>query len=118
MSAPPFFDFTPPPLTPPSQWGGLDLNSSSSGCARLGSGGVPPLGVVEKEVAVLIEEEVGDDLVWHPNVLLGEVATVERLGVRGEQALACPRGAASIPAVWDLGPAAPRRDGFHERVVF
>ena len=34
--------------------GGLDLNSSNSGCARLGSGVVPPLGVVEKEVAVLI----------------------------------------------------------------
>ena len=27
---------------------GLDLNSSSSGCVRLGSGVVPPLGVVEK----------------------------------------------------------------------
>ena len=34
--------------------GGLDLSSSSSGCARLGSGVVPPLGVVENEVAVLI----------------------------------------------------------------
>ena len=34
--------------------GGLDLNSSKSGCARLGSGAAPPLGVVEKEVAVLI----------------------------------------------------------------
>ena len=34
--------------------GGLDLNSSSCGCARLGSGVVPPLGVVGKEVAVLI----------------------------------------------------------------
>ena len=28
----------------------LDLNSSSSGCARLGSGVAAPLGVVEKEV--------------------------------------------------------------------
>ena len=34
--------------------GGLDLNSSISGCARLGSGVAPPLGVVEKEMAVLI----------------------------------------------------------------
>ena len=34
--------------------GGLDLKSSSSGCARLGSGVAPPLGVIEKEVAVLI----------------------------------------------------------------
>ena len=33
---------------------GLDLKSSNSGCACLGSGVVPPLGVVEKEVAVLI----------------------------------------------------------------
>ena len=41
-------------FAPPPQWGGLDLNSSNSGCARLGSGEVPPLGVVEKEVAVLI----------------------------------------------------------------
>ena len=29
---------------PPHQWGGLDLNSSNSGCARLGSG-VSPLKV-------------------------------------------------------------------------
>ena len=34
--------------------GELDLNSSNSGCARLGSGVAPPLGVVEKAVAVLI----------------------------------------------------------------
>ena len=34
--------------------GGLDLNSSNNGCARLGSGVAPPLGVVKKEVAVLI----------------------------------------------------------------
>ena len=39
---------------PPPQWGGLDLNSSNSGSACLGSGLVPPLGVVEKEVAVMI----------------------------------------------------------------
>jgi len=32
----------------------LDLNISNSGCARVGSGVAPPLGVVEKEVAVLI----------------------------------------------------------------
>ena len=64
-----------------------------------------------------VEEEVGDDLVQHPNVHLGEVAAVERLGVREEQALAGPRGTARTPAVWDLGPAAPRRDGVHERVV-
>ena len=38
---------------PPSV-GGLDLNSSNSGCARLGSGVAPPLGVVKEEVAVLI----------------------------------------------------------------
>ena len=34
--------------------GGLDLKSSSGGCARLGSGIAPPLGVVKEEVAVLI----------------------------------------------------------------
>jgi len=45
--------FLPPPPTPP-QWGGLDLNSSNSGCVRLGSGVAPPLGVVKEEVAVLI----------------------------------------------------------------
>jgi len=38
----------------PTLNGGLDLNSSSSGCARLGSGVAPSLGVAEKEVAVLI----------------------------------------------------------------
>ena len=31
--------------------GGLNLNSSNSGCARLGSGVAPPLGVVIEEVA-------------------------------------------------------------------
>ena len=34
--------------------GGLDLNSSNRGCARLGSKVAPPLGVVIEEVAVLI----------------------------------------------------------------
>ena len=34
--------------------GGLDLNSSNSGCARIGSEVAPPLGVVKEEVAVLI----------------------------------------------------------------
>jgi len=62
-------------------------------------------------------EDVGGNLVQHPNVLLGEVAVAERLGVRGEHALESPWGAARTPAVWDLGPAAPRRDGVHERVV-
>jgi len=38
---------------PPPQWGGLDLSSSNSGCARLGSGVAPPLGVVKEEEAVL-----------------------------------------------------------------
>ena len=33
--------------------GGLDLNSSNSGCARR-SGVAPPLGVVEEEAAILI----------------------------------------------------------------
>ena len=44
----------PPHPPPPTQWGGLDLNSSSSGCARLGSGVALPLGVAKEEVAVLI----------------------------------------------------------------
>ena len=34
--------------------GGLDLNSSSSGCARLGSGVALPLGAVKEEEAILI----------------------------------------------------------------
>ena len=34
--------------------GGLDLDSRSSGCARLGSGVAPPLVVVKEDVAVLI----------------------------------------------------------------
>ena len=38
----------------PPQWGGLDLDSRSSGCARLGGGVGPPLGVVVEEVAVLM----------------------------------------------------------------
>ena len=46
--------FIPPPFPPPLQWGGLDLNSSKRGCARLGSGAVPPLGLVKEEVAVLV----------------------------------------------------------------
>ena len=39
---------------PPPQWGGLDLNSSNRGCARLGGEVDPPLGVVVEEVAVLV----------------------------------------------------------------
>ena len=34
---------------PPPQWGGLDLHSRSSGCARLGGEVGPPLGVVVEE---------------------------------------------------------------------
>ena len=45
------FALAPPPSP---QLGGFDLNSSSRICARLGSGVAPPLGVVEKEVAVLV----------------------------------------------------------------
>ena len=39
---------------PPPQWGGLDLDSRSSGCARLGGEVGPRLGVVVEEVAVLV----------------------------------------------------------------
>ena len=41
-------------MPPPPQWGGLDLDSRSSGCARLGGGVGPPLRVVVEEVAVLV----------------------------------------------------------------
>ena len=41
--------FFEPPLS-----GGLDIDSRSSGCARLGGGVGPPLGVVVEEVAVLV----------------------------------------------------------------
>jgi len=41
-------------LPHPPQWGGLDLNSSNRGCARLGSEVAPSLRVVKEEVAVLI----------------------------------------------------------------
>ena len=34
--------------------GGLDLNSSNRGCARLGGEVDPPLGVVVEEVSVLV----------------------------------------------------------------
>ena len=40
-------------LRPPPQWGGLDLNSSKRGCARLGGAVAPPLGVVKEKVTVL-----------------------------------------------------------------
>ena len=40
--------------SPPPSVGGLDLNSSNSGCARLSSGVAPPLGVVKEEVAILV----------------------------------------------------------------
>ena len=63
-----------------------------------------------KSAPLQVEVEVGDDLAQHPDVLLGEVKVVERLGERREHALASPRGAARAAAVWDLGPAAPRRD--------
>jgi len=43
------FRFSRPPSV-----GGLDLDSRSSGCARLGGEVGPPLGVVVEEVAVLV----------------------------------------------------------------
>jgi len=45
------------------------------------------------------------------HVLLGEADVAKRLGVRGEHALTSLRGAARAPPVWDLGLAAPLRDG-------
>ena len=39
---------------PPPSVGGLDRDSRSSGCARLGGEVGPPLGVVVEEVAVLV----------------------------------------------------------------
>ena len=51
---PPWGIYAKSGLSPPPSLGGLDLNSNNSGCACLGSGVVPPLGMVEKEVAVLI----------------------------------------------------------------
>ena len=40
---------------PPPQWGGLDLGSDDSGCARLGGSKVPPpLGVVKEKVVVVV----------------------------------------------------------------
>jgi len=41
-------------ISRPPSVGGLDLDSRSSGCARLGGGVGPPLGVVVEEVAVLV----------------------------------------------------------------
>ena len=39
---------------PPPQWGGLDIGSDNSGCARLdGSKVSPPLGVVKEKVLVI-----------------------------------------------------------------
>jgi len=35
---------------PPPQWGELDLNSSNSGCARLGSGVAPLSGWLKKKL--------------------------------------------------------------------
>ena len=48
MLAPPKSSTAPKGFINSPLSGGLDLNSSSSGCVRLGSGVVPPLGVVEK----------------------------------------------------------------------
>ena len=42
------------PAPPSPQCGGLDLNSSNRGCARLGGEVDPPLGLVVEKVAVLI----------------------------------------------------------------
>ena len=40
---------------PPPQWGGLDLGSDNSGCARLGGSKVPsPLGVVKEKFVVVV----------------------------------------------------------------
>jgi len=55
-----WFAVVPPPsaptsfFAPPPSVGGLDLDSRSSGCARLGGEVGPPLGVVVEEVAALV----------------------------------------------------------------
>jgi len=43
-------------FAPPPPWGGLDLDSRSSGCARLGGGVGPPLGVVPFRSLLAIDQ--------------------------------------------------------------
>ena len=97
----------------------MDLNSSNSGCARLGSGVAPPLGMVEKKVALLIvfvrrhrravgaavrravgdevpgavEEEAGPAAVRRVPPGLLDVLPVHALGAPG-----------IVPVVRDVGP--------------
>ena len=62
-----------------------------------------------------VEGEVGNDFAQHPDVTLGEVEVAERLGVRGEHALAGPRveGCRSCPPRWGIRA---RRD--HAEMTF
>ena len=75
--------------------GGVDLNSNSSGYACLGSGVAPLLGVIEKEVTVLIV------LVRRHRCAVG--AVVRRVVVRPgavEEEAAQPRCAMCPQAFW------------------
>ena len=61
--------FTPPPLS-----GGLDLDSRSSGCARLGGEVGPPFGVVVEEVAIFISPwRLRDHPSWRAIILRKKV---------------------------------------------
>ena len=48
------------PFHAPPQWGGLDLGSNNSGCARLGGSKVPPpLGVIKGKLSSWLSSSVG-----------------------------------------------------------
>ena len=78
----------------PPQWRGLDLNSSNSACARLGSGVAPPLGVVKEEVAVLIV------LVRRHRRAVGAAVRLMRSRARSRRRRAQPRCAVCPQAFW------------------
>jgi len=60
------------------------------------------------------------DLSQHPDVLLGGAEVAEPLGARcARRTCPCRPSGRRLPppAVWDQGPAKPRRDDAHERIV-
>ena len=85
----------------------MDLNSNNRGCARLGSGVAPPLGVVEEEVAVLIalvrrhRRAVGAAV--HRAVGYEVPGAVEEVGLEPSRGAPCafrPSGCAACTCPW------------------
>ena len=65
-----------------------------------------------------VQEEVGDGLVQHPDVLLWEVEVGSAWVYAEYMPLKVLGVPLASPPVWDQGPAEPRRNDAHDELCF